>query len=87
MKKKFKSYSFWMSVCASVVLVINNVGRAFGFTIDNEAFTAIVDSVCGVLIVLGVLDMTKSENKDDDNQNQTQEPTQKKEDDADTTKN
>ena len=71
MKNKFKSYSFWMSVCASVVLVLNNFGRAFGFSFDNEIFTSIVDSICGVLIVFGILTMSKeNENinkKDDEN--------------------
>lgn len=60
-KNKFKSYSFWMSVCAAVVLVVNNLAKAFGFSFDNQIFTATVDSVCGVLVVFGVLTMTKSD--------------------------
>jgi len=67
MKNKFRSYSFWMSVCAAVVLVINNLAKAFGFCFDNEIFTQIIDSICGVLVVLGILTMTKKQN------NQTQD--------------
>jgi len=60
-KNKFKSYSFWMSVCASVVLVINNLAKAFGFNFQSDVFTATVDSVCGVLVVLGILTMSKKD--------------------------
>lgn len=61
MKNKFKTYSFWMSVCAAVVLVINNLAKAFGFSFDNEVFTQIIDSVCGVLVVFGVLTISKKD--------------------------
>lgn len=67
MKSKFKTYSFWMSVCAAVVLLLNNLGNAFGFSFDNEVFTAIVDSVCGVLVVFGILTMSKNDKEDDEN--------------------
>lgn len=63
MKEKFKSYSFWMSVSAGVVLVINNIGKVFGFSISNEVVTEIVDSVCGVLILFGVLSMNNKDEK------------------------
>lgn len=57
MKGKFKNYSFWMSVAGAVVLLLNNLGKVFGFSVDNEAFCSIVDGVCGVLVVFGVLTM------------------------------
>ena len=60
MKNKFKSYSFWMSVGAAVILVINNIGEVFGFKIDSEIATKIIDSVCGVLILFGILSISKS---------------------------
>ena len=63
MKSKFKSYSFWMSLTASIILVLNTLGETFGFTINETAINAIVNSVCGVLVVLGVITMPK--NKDE----------------------
>ena len=69
MKNKFKSYSFWMSVTGAVILVLNNLGKAFGFAVDSEIITQIVDSICGVLILFGIITMTKSgkeESKQDD---------------------
>ena len=74
MNKKYKDYSFWMSVSAAVVLVINNLAKAFGFKFDNEIFTQIVDSVCGVLVVLGILTMsTKDKKQNDDSQKNTEQ--------------
>lgn len=70
MKEKFKSYSFWMSVTAAIILVINNIGKVFGFTVDNSAITNIIDSVCGVLVVFGILTMP---NKKEDIPLSTQE--------------
>ena len=66
MKEKFKSYSFWMSVTGAVILVLNNLGKVFGFTVDNQAITSIIDSVCGMLVVFGILTMPKSTTKKED---------------------
>jgi len=68
MKEKFKSYSFWMSVTAGVILVLNNFGNVFGFVVESESVTKIVDSICGVLILFGVLTLTKGE--EDKNKNE-----------------
>ena len=55
LKDKIKNYGFWMSLTAAVILMLQAIGKAFGFTIDNEAITSIVTSICGVLIVLGII--------------------------------
>ena len=79
MKNKFKSYSFWMSVTAGVILVLNNMGKAFGFVVESEIVTEIVDSICGVLILFGVLSMQKNEKQQDENQVKTINNNQNKE--------
>ena len=66
MKEKFKSYSFWMSVTASVILVLNNLGDVFGFAVESETVTKIVDSICGVLILFGIITIPKSKTETDD---------------------
>ena len=71
MKDKLKSYSFWISVSAAVVLVVNNIGKHFGFYLDNEIVAEIVDSVCGVLILFGVITMTKDDKKSGEEQQDT----------------
>ena len=65
MKSKLKSYSFWMSVSAGLVLLLNNFGKVFGFAVESEAVTDIVDSICGILILFGVITMPKNENEND----------------------
>ena len=67
MKDKFKSYSFWMSVTGAVILVLNNIGKVCGFTVNDIVFTEIVDSICGVLILFGVITISKDDktNADD----------------------
>ena len=70
MKNKFKDYSFWMSVTAAVILVLNNFGKAFGFSVNNELITQTVDSVCGVLILFGIITMSKKDGtKEDEKEN------------------
>lgn len=71
MKDKLKNYSFWISVTGAVLLLINNLGKIFGFSVNNEAVYSIVDGICGVLVVFGVLTMNKSK-KTDTNQANTQ---------------
>ena len=66
MKEKFKSYSFWMSVTASIILVLNNLGNVLGFSVQSETVTKIVDSICGVLILFGIITMPKSKEETDD---------------------
>ena len=67
MKSKLKSYSFWISVAGAVGIVINNIGKFFGFSFDSVVLTEIVDSVCGVLILFGIITISKSDtSKKDD---------------------
>lgn len=61
MKSKFKSYSFWMSLTGAVILMINTLGESFGFSVNETAVNAIVNSVCGVLVVLGIIIMPKKD--------------------------
>ncbi len=59
MKYNFKSYTFWISIAGAVILIIQNVGSVFGFAIDEEVFMNIVNSVCGFLVVLGIINNPK----------------------------
>ena len=74
MKDKFKNYSFWISVTGAVLLLVNNLGKIFGFNVNNEAVYSIVDGVCGVLVVFGVLTMNKSKKTTETKQDTSNEP-------------
>ena len=74
MKNKFRSYGFWTALAGSVVILLNALGSAFGFSIDNKLVTDIIMSIAGVLVVLGVVSMPKGENKkDQESEEETQE--------------
>jgi|LGOV01.1.fsa_nt_gb uncharacterized membrane protein len=55
LKDKIKNYGFWMSLTASVILMLQVLGKAFDFMVNDELITSIVTSVCGIFIVLGLI--------------------------------
>ena len=73
MKSKLKSYSFWISVAGAVGIVINNIGKFFGFSFDSVVLTEIVDSVCGVLILFGIITISKSDTSKKDDAKKTED--------------
>ena len=44
-----------MSLTAAIILVVQALGRAFGFSVNDEMITSVASSVCGVLVVLGII--------------------------------
>ena len=50
-----------MSVCGGLILIINNIGNLFDFQISNELITQIVDGICGVLVLFGVIETCKKD--------------------------
>ena len=61
---KVKTTGFWISLTSAIVLVVQALANAFGFKFDAKYVNEIVTSVCGVLVVVGVLIPTN--NKKDD---------------------
>lgn len=55
LKKRIKKYSFWTGLAASLVVLMNVISKAFGFSIDNKLVEDIVMSICGVLMALGIV--------------------------------
>ena len=62
--KKFKSYGFWTALAGAIVVLINSIGKCFGFVVEEEIITNIVMAVAGVLVVFGVVSMPKDENEE-----------------------
>ena len=84
--KKFQSYSFWVSLSGAVIVLLNALGRAFGFEIENQIVEDVIMSVAGVLMVLGVVSMKGSANtsKKDNDKNDSNEDVAKTEDNTGT---
>lgn len=55
LKDRLKSYSFWVSLSAALVIFVEAIGKAFNFDIPEEIINNIVMGFCGVLVVLGVV--------------------------------
>lgn len=52
---KRKTTGFWISLSGAVALVVKIILESFGITFDVEAVNQIVISICGILVVVGVL--------------------------------
>ena len=55
LKKRIKKYSFWTGLAASLVVLMNVISKALGFSIDNKRVEDIIMSICGVLMALGIV--------------------------------
>lgn len=64
--KKFQNYSFWVALSGAVVILLNALGRAFGFSIENEIIENVVLSIAGVLVVLGIVSGAGDNEESDD---------------------
>lgn len=59
---KFKSYGFWTALAGAVVVLLNALGKCFGFSIEEAIVTDIIMAIAGVLVVFGIVSMPKDSN-------------------------
>lgn len=59
LKNLIKTYGFWTSLAGAVVVLVNAVGKACGFKIEDKLITDIIMAVAGVLVVFGVVSLPK----------------------------
>lgn len=70
--KKFKTYTFWISLLGAVIVLINALGTTFGFGVDEVAITSIVTAILGVFVTLGLI----KKDKTSESTNSTEQPSQ-----------
>ena len=70
---KYKSYAFWTSLSAAVVVLIGILSSAFGFEADQKLVTDIIMAICGILVVLGVVKMPAKEPEEKMEEDQAEE--------------
>ena len=61
--KKFKSFGFWTALAGALTILVEALGKCFGFTVEEGIVSEIVLAVAGVLVVLGVVCMPSKEDK------------------------
>ncbi len=65
--KRIKSYGFWVSLSAALVMLLTSLGKAFGFEVQNEVVEDCVMSVAGFLAVFGIVSLSdKKPNTNDE---------------------
>jgi len=68
--KKFRNYSFWIALTGTIVILVQSIGNIFGFEIQNGVIENLIMSICGVLVVLGIVIKPK-DNPNTDEENST----------------
>ena len=66
LKQLIKSYGFWTALAGAIVVLVNAIGRAFGFFVEEEIISNIIMAIAGVLVVFGVVTMPKNSQSDDE---------------------
>lgn len=61
--KRFKTYAFWVSLSSAIVILLQSLGKLFGFSIDSGTIESVIMSICGVLVVLGIVTMDETKKK------------------------
>ncbi len=51
LKERIKNAGFWVSLVSSILLIIG----AFGVEIGSETASSIINAVCSLLVVLGII--------------------------------
>ena len=65
LQERIKSYKFWVGLSASLVFVLQWIGKAFGFEISAEIVNGITMGFCSVLMVFGFVEKpNKNQNND-----------------------
>ena len=68
-KDRIKSYSFWTALSAGVVVFAQAIAKCFGLQIQEELISDIIMSICGLLIVFGVVTMPKKNDTTEEKNN------------------
>lgn len=57
MRNKLRSKKFWFSLAGALILLLN----LLGFRVDAPYVNEVLNAICGVLIVVGLMDEPQSE--------------------------
>ncbi len=52
---KVRTYTFWVGLSSAVVILVQSIGKLFGLQIDAGIIDNVIMSICGVLVVLGIV--------------------------------
>ena len=55
LKDRIKTYNFWVSLSSAVFLLLKLLGHQFNFYVDENIFSDLITSLCGILVILGII--------------------------------
>ena len=55
LKNRIKTYNFWVSLSSAIFLLLKVLGNQFGFKVDESLFSDLFTSLCGILVILGII--------------------------------
>lgn len=55
LKERIKTYNFWVSLSSAIFLLLKVLGTQFGFKVDESLFSDLITSLCGILVILGII--------------------------------
>ncbi len=61
--KLIKSYRFWVSLSGAVGVLVMQVSKLFGLKVEASWVEEIIMSICGILVVLGLIEKPKEEDR------------------------
>ena len=59
--KLLKSYKFWVALSGAVGVLVVQISKLFGLKIEASGVEEIIMSICGILVVLGIIEKPKDE--------------------------
>lgn len=71
--KNIRTYSFWVGLSGALVMLAQSVAKLFGAEVESSLVENIVMSICGVLVVLGIVAKPESSENPPNDDNQPKE--------------
>ena len=72
-KELIKTYGFWTALAGAVVVLVNAIGRACGFFVQEELISDIILAVAGVLVVFGIVSLPKKKTEEQNTEDKEEE--------------
>ena len=73
MKKLFRSYAFWVALAGAVVIFLEDISALIGLDINVSVIESLIMSICGVLVVLGIVKKKDTPETNEESSNETLE--------------
>lgn len=69
MKKRIRTYKFWVAISASLMIVIQAVCKIFNVEVSEDVYNDFINGLLGVFVVCGFIEKPTANTKDDSSQN------------------